>query len=169
MTRLATFIGLFAVPAAAAAITWEMRRPDVAAVAEGAAADPVFGVLGASDYRFVSGVFADGCRVHFSYAGDVEALNTFLERLVACRGIEVRLRFSRERGEARVGLGSDAKTAPCQWGVTQNLRERPGVFDVTVYLGDGVIDLEKLDLPPWREGVKARLIAGLPGDAAGRI
>jgi hypothetical protein len=150
MMRLAILAALCAAPSPTFAITWEMARPDIASVAKGADAGPVLRALDAPEYKFVFGMNSQGRHVHFAYSGDTAALNAFLRRLAACDGVELRLRLFKTKGEAPEHLGKDLKKVPCQWLVNQDLSEHPGVYEVSVFLGDGRIDLEKLELPSWR-------------------
>jgi hypothetical protein len=120
-------------------------------VPDGFDAGAVLAVLKADGYRFVSGSFINEF-TNFSYAGDTAGLNKFLAGLAACDGIEVRLRFSKEKGVAPLSYGPDAKSAPCQWGISQVVRRQPALLTVTVYLGDGTIDPEQLELPAWHGG-----------------
>lgn len=149
MTRLAILATLCAAPSPAFAVTWEMARPDIASVAEGADAGPVLRALDAPEYKFVFGMNSQGRHVHFAYAGGTAALNGFLHRLAACDGVELRLRLFKTKGETTEHLGENAKKVPCQWLVNQDVRERPGVYEVSVFLGDGRINFAKLELPSW--------------------
>jgi hypothetical protein len=121
-------------------------------------------VLKNKKYHFIVGDFINSTTNLF-YAGDAESLSSFLADLAAVRGTVIELSFSKEAKDATPAFGgSQAQTRPCQWQI-QHLGYSPEVFYITVYLGDGKVDISKLNLPPicsQKEDKSARPPAAKP-------
>lgn len=100
-------------------------------------------VLANPKYKYVSGLF-----INFStslyYSGTSEDLSDFVSDLAAIKGVKVSVRYSRKRGIVdTTWFGKQGKRAPCQW----MLGHTPGVFGITVFLGDGKIKKADVELP----------------------
>jgi len=103
-------------------------------------------VLADKRFKFIVGDFVNAT-TNLYYAGDTESLNSFLSNLVTVEGTVIHVSFSKESKDAASDFGSDEKhSGPCQWQI-QHLGREPEVFYVTVFLGDGKIDITKLNLP----------------------
>jgi hypothetical protein len=117
------------------------------ATASGRDAKDWLAVLANKKYAFIVGDFINAT-TNLYYAGDTASLNSFLSDLAAVDGTEIEVMFSKESKDASSAFGSDqGHTGPCQWQI-QHLGYTPEVFHVTVFLGDGKIDIAQLALPP---------------------
>jgi hypothetical protein len=114
-------------------------------------------VLADAKYEFVTGSFLNSATTLF-YRGDTRKLGFFLSELSSVKGTVVSLKFSRKRGWVdTTGWGPEGKAGAYQWRVFHMALLNGGRrFQVTVFLGDGKIDLEKLYIPPLRAGKPAR-------------
>lgn len=103
-------------------------------------------VLGARKFRFVTGSWLNFNSTLY-YSGKTADVMAFLDELTRVKGTTVVLRFSKSRGFADTTFwGKDGKSAPCQWRVLHFQDQ----FTVTVYLGDGSVDIDKLHFPPLK-------------------
>jgi hypothetical protein len=103
-------------------------------------------VVQAPKYKFVTGMWLNSFSTLF-YTGNEKDLALFVNDLTLVKGAEVNIRFSKSKGWADTTKFDKAgKAAPCQW----RLSHIGNNFGVTVYLGDGKIDIEKLQLPPLK-------------------
>ncbi len=103
-------------------------------------------VLSNKKYKFVVGDFINW-NTNLYYSGDTASLNSFLKDLAAVDGTLIQITFSKESMTAASAFGGDgAPSGPCQWKIFHSGFGLE-VFDVTIFLGDGKIDISQLNLP----------------------
>jgi hypothetical protein len=120
-------------------------------------------VLSDKKYKFVVGDFINST-TNLYYAGGADSLSAFLADLAAVPGTEIQVTFSKESKTASSSFGGEGSpTGPCQWQI-QHLGFIPTMFNVTIYLGDGKIDISKLSLPVIRSAPSSK--GGKPAPAA---
>lgn len=103
-------------------------------------------ILSDKKFNFVVGYFVDEI-THLDYAGDTAILNAFLSELAAAHGTTIDVAFSKESKTAASPFDhGTGRTGMCQWEVVHSGKKQT-VFHVTIYLGDGKIDIGKLALP----------------------
>ena len=131
----------------ALALGGTLETPSISvAAASGRNGEEWLTVLADKKYKFIVGDFINST-TNLYYAGDAESLNSFLSELVAVDGTVIHVSFSKEIKDAASAFGSDEKhSGPCQWHI-QHLGREPEVFYITVFLGDGKIDIGKLNPP----------------------
>jgi hypothetical protein len=124
-----------------------LNSPSISvAAASGRDGNDWLAVLGNKKYKFVVGDFINSS-TNLYYAGDTDSLNAFLADLVAVKRTIVRVSFSKESKTATAAFGGNGSpSGPCQWHI-QHLGFTPEVFNVTIFLGDGKIDIGQLQLP----------------------
>jgi hypothetical protein len=97
--------------------------------------------------QFVTGHFVNAHST-MSFLGSTDDLSKLLAELSAVEGATISLRFSKARGEASSPFAKDQPAKPSRWEIEHNAwSESPRKLTITVFLGDGAIDLEKLVLP----------------------
>jgi hypothetical protein len=102
-------------------------------------------VLSDKKRKFVGGYFINW-ETHLYYAGDASQLDRFLDELAKAGG-RIHLQLSKAASGTMLKLGDDVmQSGPAQWEVAHNSSLGDDRFDVTIYLGDGKIDVEKLHL-----------------------
>jgi hypothetical protein len=146
----------------ALALGGTLQTPGIAvATASGREAKEWMGVLANKKYKFIVGDFINSI-TNLYYAGDAASLNDFLADLSAVEGTTIRVSFSKESKTADSAFGSDeAHRGPCQWHI-QHLGYEPEVFNVTIFLGDGKIDVSQLNLPAIHTPLKAKAATTKP-------
>ncbi len=153
MTRSLTLaVALLSLAAArdAFAAGGTLESPSIAvSAASDREANEWLGVLASKKYKFIVGDFINST-TNLYYSGDTASLNDFLEELSAIEGTTIRISFSKESKTASSAFGSDeGHSGPCQWHI-QHLGHEPEVFNITIFLGDGRIDLSELSVPAIR-------------------
>jgi hypothetical protein len=104
-------------------------------------------VLSDKKFNFAGGYFVNET-THLVYSGDAASLSSFLRDLTAVRGTLIHVSFSKETTTATSPFGTLKNRGPAaQWTVFHSARH-PNEFELTIYLGDGKIDISKLVLPP---------------------
>ncbi len=102
-------------------------------------------VLSDKKQKFVGGYFINW-ETHLYYAGDAAHLDRFLDELAKAGG-RIHLHLSKAMSGTTLKMGDDVmESGPAQWEVAHNPFLGDDRFDVTIYLGDGKIDPEKLHL-----------------------
>ncbi len=124
-----------------------LERPSLSvSAASGRNAKDWLDVLSKKKYHFISGDFINW-NTNLYYGGDTASLNDFLADLAAVEGTTIRVSFSKEAKTAQPAFGGDEKLrGPCQWWI-QHSGFEPEVFQITIFLGDGKIDVSQLTLP----------------------
>jgi len=153
MRRLcAIAVALLSLAAArdAFALGGTLDSPSIAvSAASGREAKDWLGVLANKKYKFIVGDFINAT-TNLYYSGDTATLNGFLDELSAVEGTTIRISFSKESKTADSAFGGkEAHRGPCQWHI-QHLGLDPEVFNFTIYLGDGKINVDDLSLPAMR-------------------
>ena len=111
-------------------------------------------VLSKQKYKFVVGDFINST-TNLYYSGDTASLNDFLADLSAVEGTTLRITFSKDSKTAESAFAdNNTPRGPCQWQI-QHLGTTPDVFDVTIFLGDGKIDVSQLAIPAIQTPKKA--------------
>lgn len=97
--------------------------------------------------KFVIGHFVNA-RSTLYFSGTAEDLSKLLADLAAVKGAVLSVRFSNARGEAASPFAKDVPASPSQWEIEHDgWSAAPRKLTITVYLGDGKIDMERLALP----------------------
>ena len=144
----AALIGSLSSTSRAFALGGTLTAPSLSVpTAPGRSADDWLRVLSDKEYKFVVGDFVNW-NTNLYYSGGTESLNSFLTDLTAVDATVIHVSFSKESATAASAFG-DGPTGPCQWKIFHSGLE-PEAFDVTIYLGDGKIDISKLSLPAIR-------------------
>jgi len=103
-------------------------------------------VLSNKKYKFIVGDFINW-NTNLYYSGDTASLNAFLKDLAAVDGTALQIAFSKESKTAASAFGGEhAGSGPCQWQIFHS-GFGPEEFHVTIFLGDGKIDISQLNLP----------------------
>jgi len=123
-----------------------LKKPEIA-MKDPERMKSVMRVLTDKKYRFAGGIFINAHTTLF-YSGDTGSLNLFLDALAKVENTSVQVKFSKEASGTTLSLGDRTlETGPSQWRVSHNAWVDERQFQVTVFLGDGTIDLEKVYLP----------------------
>ena len=143
-------VGLFASEAKQAfALGGSLNSPDIASSGTMRDRDTSerLKILSDKKFNFIVGWFVNET-THLNYGGDTASLNAFLSELAATHGTTIDVGFSKETKTAASPFDNGkGRSGACQWEVFHSSRKQT-VFHVTIYLGDGKIDIAKLDLPP---------------------
>ena len=139
------FIGSLASANRAFGLGGTLNSPSISVPAGRTGADWL-AVLSNKKYKFVVGDFINW-NTNLYYSGDTASLNSFLKDLAAVDGTVIQVAFSKESKTAASAFGGDgAPSGPCQWKIFHS-GSAPEAFDVTIFLGDGKIDISQLNLP----------------------
>jgi hypothetical protein len=141
-----------------------LESPSIAVSADsGREAKDWLGVLANKKYKYIVGDFINSI-TNLYYSGDTASLNDFLADLSAVEGTTIHVSFSKESKTASSAFGgNEAHTGPCQWHI-QHLGYAPETFHITVFLGDGNVDVSQLNLPAIRTPLTKPAVAK-PGEA----
>ena len=97
-------------------------------------------VLADHQKQFVSGSFINA-RSTMYFTGNTVKLNAVLKDLAEVKGAVISIMFSKESGVVE---------QPCRWSIDHNGWANAENLTLTVYLGDGSIQLDELVLPEIR-------------------
>jgi hypothetical protein len=132
-------------PAQVLALAGDLEQPGLASH-PGDDTTAIMAVLNSERHEYAGGLFLNSfSTMHFR--GDVEALNMFIGELSEIDNVTVHVRFSKSTG---VGRTLRNETGVCQWRMTHHPSGTAHEIGVTVFLGDGRIDLDNLRLPAIR-------------------
>jgi len=136
--------------ATAFALAGTLKHPSIAIASTNDQQDPVGArmqkVLMDHKEKFVTGHFVNAHSVLY-FGGSTDDLNQLLNDLATIDGTELTVRFSKSRGAAQALLAQEETKLACQWEIDHNTWTSPNALTVTIHLGDGKIDLERLALP----------------------
>lgn len=103
-------------------------------------------VLSNKKFHYIVGDFINW-NTNLYYAGDTASLNDFLADLAAVEGTTIRVSFSKESKNAEPAFGgAESQRGPCQWSI-QHSGFDPATFNISIFLGDGKVDIGQLNLP----------------------
>lgn len=106
--------------------------------------------LGNHQAEFVNGSFVNS-NSSMNFRGNTEKLNSFLKDLSEIEGSKVTIKFSNDKGVGHfVFPEAGNPDQACQWSVFHNGWSQPHGITMTIYLGDGLIQLDQLNLPSIR-------------------
>lgn len=142
-------IGLvIGVAGSASGMGGNLDRPSVAIPTVATGPDPVarklHDALFARQKDFAGRSFINAHTVLF-YAGGHDGVNALVRALAAVDGATVRVKLSKEAGEARLTFPSTTPVKPCDCKVEHNGWGDARVVTLTIYLGR--LDPAKLELP----------------------
>jgi hypothetical protein len=136
------------IPARAFALGGDLDEPSLSI------GDPVdqklYDVLKDKQHKFTGGYFINW-NTTLGYRGDAEALNRMFSDLEKIDGLELNIRFSKDRGSVSSPFRKPEKNAQpreCQWTINHWAGQKS--IGLTVYLGDQKLDITQLRLPPMR-------------------
>ena len=100
--------------------------------------------------QFVNGSFINSY-TSLNFKGNTEKLNSLLNDLAEIEGSKISILFSNEKGLGRVAFpAAGLQDEACQWTISHNGRSEAELVTLTIYLGDGLIELDQLKLPSIR-------------------
>lgn len=100
--------------------------------------------------QFVNGWFVNS-HSSMNFAGDTEELNSLLTDLSEIEGSKISIKFSNEKGVAQAKFAeAGAQNLACQWSISHDGSAQPEAVTMTIYLGDGLIQIDQLRLPTIR-------------------
>jgi len=100
--------------------------------------------------QFVNGSFINSY-TSLNFKGNSEKLNSLLKELAEIEGSKISILFSKEKGIGRIAFPAEGlQDEACQWTISHNGRSDAELITLTIFLGDGLIELDQLKLPTIR-------------------
>ena len=128
-------------------ISIPLDRPDGS---ENIVASKIHQVLVKHQNQFVNGSFINAFTT-LNFKGNSEKLNSLLDDLAEIEGSKISILFSKEQGSGRIVFPAEGlQDEACQWSISHNGGAEAELVTLTIYLGDGVIELDQLRLPSIR-------------------